>query len=277
MTAKPPGTFKVACVQVNTSNDMAENIANASAFARAAVKDGADLIVLPENVSMMEKDRDHTRAKAMPEERHAALTAFRKLAPELGVWLHAGSLAVALTNGKLANRTYVIDPQGQIAARYDKIHMFDVDLGNGERYAESATFQAGGDAESVTLPWGILGLTICYDMRFPGLYRHLARAGADFIAVPSAFTRPTGEAHWHVLLRARAIETGCFIFAIHEAGGEHIGGGFLAPDPGLEMVEIQRFSHGSLRWRARRRRRAARPQFAVQGRGRTPGRSACPR
>ncbi len=223
MTAAAKPTFKVACIQVNTSSDMAENIANASAFARAAVKDGAALIVLPENVAMMEKDRDHTRAKAMPEDTHAALAAFRKLASELGVWLHAGSLAVALQNGKLANRTYVIDPQGRIAARYDKIHMFDVDLGNGERYAESATFQAGGAAVSVALPWGSLGLTICYDMRFPGLYRHLARAGADFIAVPSAFTRPTGEAHWHVLLRARAIETGCFIFAPAQTG-VHAGG-----------------------------------------------------
>lgn len=240
MTPGPKATFKVACVQVNTSNDMAENIAHASVFARAAVKEGADLIVLPENVSMMEKDRDHTRAKAMPEENHAALAAFRKLAPELGVWLHAGSLAIALGNGKLANRTYVIDPRGQVAARYDKIHMFDVDLGNGERYAESATFQAGGDAASVALPWGILGLTICYDMRFPGLYRHLARAGADFIAVPSAFTRPTGEAHWHVLLRARAIETGCFIFApaqtgIH-AGGRKTYGHSLIINPWGEVL-----------------------------------------
>lgn len=172
---------------------------------------------------MMEKDREHTKAKAMPEDSHAALAAFRKLATDLAVWLHAGSLAIALGNGKIANRTYVIDPHGQVAARYDKIHMFDVDLGNGERYAESATFQAGTATAAVALPWGILGLTICYDMRFPGLYRHLARAGADFIAVPSAFTRPTGEAHWHVLLRARAIETGCFVFAPAQTG-VHTGG-----------------------------------------------------
>lgn len=221
--AAPKLTFKAACIQVNTSSDMAENIAAASAFARAAVKDGAGLVVMPENVSMMEKDREHTRAKAMPEDSHTALAAFRKLGAELGVWLHAGSLAIALKSGKLANRTYVIDPRGQVAARYDKIHMFDVDLGNGERYAESATFQAGAGAASVALPWGVLGLTICYDMRFPGLYRHLARAGADFIAVPSAFTRPTGAAHWHVLLRARAIETGCFVFAPAQTG-VHAGG-----------------------------------------------------
>ena len=218
MTVMPKLTFKVACIQVNTSNDMAENIDKASGFARAAAKDGAGLVMMPENVSMMERNREGTLAKAMPEDTHAALAAFRKLAPDLGVWLHCGSLAIALKNGKIANRTYVIDPKGQIAARYDKIHMFDVDLGNGERYAESATFEAGTDSASVALPWGILGLTICYDMRFPNLYRHLAQAGADFIAVPSAFTRPTGEAHWHVLLRARAIETGCFIFAPAQTG-----------------------------------------------------------
>jgi predicted amidohydrolase len=140
------------------------------------------------------------------------------LAKDLKVWVHAGSLAVLVDDGKVANRTYVIDPNGAVAASYDKIHMFDVDLGNGETYRESATFHAGNAAASVDLPWGRLGLTICYDLRFPHLYRHLAQAGADFIAVPSAFTRVTGEAHWHVLLRARAIETGCFIFAPAQTG-----------------------------------------------------------
>ena len=218
MSAAPRLTFRAACIQVNTSDNMAENIANASAFTRTAVKDGADLVMMPENVSMMAQGRENTLAKAMPEESHTALGAFKKLATELGVWLHCGSLAVKLSNGKIANRTYVIDPAGQVAARYDKIHMFDVNLGNGERYAESSTFEAGDTAASVDLPWGRLGLTICYDLRFPNLYRHLAHQGADFITVPSAFTRPTGEAHWHVLLRARAIETGCFIFAPAQTG-----------------------------------------------------------
>src|SRR5262249_15115218 len=152
---------------------------------------GAALVMMPENVSMMEASREKSIAKAMPEETHAALAAFKQLAAELGVWLHCGSFAIALRNGKLANRTYMIDPHGTVVARYDKIHMFDVDLGNGERYAESATFQAGDETALVSLPWGVLGLTICYDLRFPGLYRHLAQAGADFITVPSAFTRPT--------------------------------------------------------------------------------------
>ena len=223
MAPSPKLTFKVACIQVSTTNDMAGNIAVASGFARAAAKDGANLVLMPENVSMMEWGRENTLAKAMPEETHTALAAFKKLAPELGVWLHCGSLAIALKNGKIANRTYVIDPQGNVAAAYDKIHMFDVDLGTGERYAESATFEAGSESAAVVLPWGTLGLTICYDLRFPNLYRHLAQRGADFIAVPSAFTRPTGEAHWHVLLRARAIETGCFIFAPAQTG-VHAGG-----------------------------------------------------
>ena len=154
----------------------------------------------------------------MPEETHAALAAFRALAKELRIWLHCGSLAVILPSGKVANRTYVLSPDGAVAAFYDKIHMFDVDLGNGERYMESATFEAGHEAVTVDLPWGRLGLTICYDLRFPHLYRHLAQAGADFLTVPAAFTRVTGEAHWHVLLRARAIETGCFVFAPAQTG-----------------------------------------------------------
>jgi predicted amidohydrolase len=202
---------------------MAANIAAAADFTRAAVRDGAQFVLMPENVSMIEAGRANIIAKAMPEETHAALAAFRALAAELGIWIHCGSLAVSLPNGKVANRTYVANPKGEVAAKYDKIHMFDVDLGNGERYAESATFDAGNETALVDLPWGRLGLTICYDLRFPNLYRHLAQAGADYLTVPSAFTRPTGEAHWHVLLRARAIETGCFVFAPAQTG-EHAGG-----------------------------------------------------
>jgi len=171
----------------------------------------------------MEWGRENTIAKAQPEATHAALKAFQALAAELGIWVHCGSLAVALPNSKVANRNYVITPKGEIAACYDKIHMFDVNLGNGERYAESATFDPGDETVFVDLPWGRLGLTICYDLRFPHLYRHLAQRGADFLAIPSAFTRTTGEAHWHVLVRARAIETGCFVFAPAQTG-EHAGG-----------------------------------------------------
>ena len=215
--------FKAACLQVNAGNDMAANIKTASDMTRAAVAAGAAFVLMPENVAMMEWGRAAITAKAMTEPDHAALAAFRGLARELKVWLHCGSLAVLQDNGKVANRTYVLDPDGGIAQQYDKIHMFDVDLGNGERYAESATFAAGDAAKAVDLPWGRLGLTICYDLRFPHLYRHLAQQGALFLTVPSAFTQVTGEAHWHVLLRARAIETGCYVFAPAQTG-THAGG-----------------------------------------------------
>ncbi len=218
MTAAPAKTFTAACLQVNASNDLAANIAVAADLTRRAVTGGADLVLMPENVSMMEWGRANITAKAMPEKDHAALAAFRALAKELRIWLHCGSLAVTTADGKVANRTYVLDPDGNIKASYDKIHMFDVDLGNGESYRESGTFQAGTKAVSVDLPWGRLGLTICYDLRFPHLYRRLGQAGADFLTVPAAFTKVTGEAHWHILLRARAIETGCFVFAPAQTG-----------------------------------------------------------
>lgn len=212
------GTFTAACLQVNASNDMRANVETAATLARRAVSQGAELVLMPENVAMMEWGRANIIAQARTEEDHPALKAFRDLAKELRVWLHAGSLAVVLPSGKIANRTYVLRPDGTVAAQYDKIHMFDVDLGNGERYAESATFDSGTQAVTVDLPWGKLGLSICYDLRFPHLYRHLGQAGADFLCVPAAFTKVTGEAHWHILLRARAIETGCFVFAPAQTG-----------------------------------------------------------
>jgi predicted amidohydrolase len=215
--------FKAACIQVNATNDMAANIAAASQLTRDAVADGADLVLMPENVSMMEWGKDNITAKAMPEAEHTALKAFRGLAQELRAWLHCGSLSVKLPDGKIANRTYVVTPEGNVAAKYDKIHMFDVDLGNGEKYVESATFSAGHQAVMVDLPWGRLGLSICYDLRFAHLYRHLAQAGAQFLTIPAAFTQRTGEAHWHVLQRARAIETGCFVFSPAQTG-THAGG-----------------------------------------------------
>ncbi len=215
--------FKAACIQVNATNDMAANIAAASKLTRDAVADGANFVLMPENVSMMEWGKDNITAKAMPESEHLALKAFRGLAQDLRTWLHCGSLSVKLPDGKIANRTYVVTPEGNIAAAYDKIHMFDVDLGNGEKYVESATFTAGHQAVLVDLPWGRLGLSICYDLRFPHLFRHLAQSGAQFLTIPAAFTRRTGEAHWHVLQRARAIETGCFVVSPAQTG-THAGG-----------------------------------------------------
>lgn len=214
--------FKAACIQVNAGDDMDANIQVAIDLVCQARAAGADLALLPENVAMMTWGRDNIIARAMPEQRHKALAAFRSLARDTGIWLHCGSLAVLTDDGRVANRSYLIDQDGEVVASYDKIHMFDVDLGGGEVYCESATFQPGAAAVIAGTPWGRLGLSICYDLRFPHLYRDLAKAGADFLAVPAAFTRTTGRAHWHVLLRARAIETGCYVLAPAQCG-EHAG------------------------------------------------------
>ena len=210
--------FKAACLQVNAGNDLQQNVQTALDLIEHAVAAGANLVLMPENVTMMEWGRRAITEKAQPDETHEGLAAFREAAKSHTIWLHCGSLAISLPDGRVANRTYVLDPSGQIAAQYDKIHMFDVDLGPGNRYAESSTFAPGDKAVTVALPWGCLGLTICYDLRFPHLYRTLAQRGAHFITVPSAFTQVTGEAHWHVLLRARAIETGSYIFAPAQTG-----------------------------------------------------------
>lgn len=215
--------FRLACVQTNATNDMAVNLDAAEDLIRAAAADGADLISVPECVSMMEPDRDLAMRKAQKWENHPALDRFQNLARDLHKWLLVGSIAVDLGDGRIANRSAMIDDNGAVQADYDKIHMFDVDLPGGESYRESDTYRPGDAAAGVSTPWGMVGMTICYDLRFPGLYRSLARAGALYLAVPSAFTRQTGRAHWHVLLRARAIETGCFVFAAAQCG-DHAGG-----------------------------------------------------
>lgn len=232
--------FRLACVQVNAGNEIAPNVEAASGLIRQAASDGAEFISLPECVALLEPDRPALFEKSFEQADHPALAAFRDLAAELEVWLHVGSLAVLSGDGRIANRTFLIDPGGAVSATYDKIHMFDVDLADGEAYRESATYQPGTAAVVADLPWGRAGLTICYDVRFPPLYTHLAEAGADFIGVPSAFTRTTGRAHWQVLLRARAIETGCWIFAAAQcgshAGGRQTYGHSLIVDPWGEIV-----------------------------------------
>ncbi|CCG08103.1 carbon-nitrogen hydrolase family protein [Pararhodospirillum photometricum] len=212
----------VAAVQVTAGREIAPNLDKVSTLVRTARARGADMVFLPENVAMMDAGPG-ARAKAQPEETHVGVQTLQALARELGIWLHGGTLAVALDDGRLANRTYVLDPTGAIRARYDKIHMFDVDLPGGERHRESATYRPGSTAVVVDTPWVRLGLTICYDLRFAALFRCLAQAGAGVIAVPAAFTRTTGQAHWHVLLRARAIETGCFIVAPAQTGDHEDG------------------------------------------------------
>ncbi len=201
----------------------ADNISAAGALIRAAKAQGAALVMTPETTNMIAPGRRHMMERARPEADDPAAAAFRALAAELGVWLLVGSLVLRDSEEKAVNRSLLIGPDGAVAARYDKIHMFDVEIPDGQSYRESKAYAAGDRAMTADLPWGRLGLTVCYDLRFPRLYRSLAKAGARFLAVPSAFTRFTGAAHWHVLLRARAVETGCFVFAPAQCG-EHAGG-----------------------------------------------------
>ena len=206
-------TLRVACVQPSSGQDQDANLAAAGQLVREACAAGAELIALPENVALMEHRTEVVQASACPLDSHPAARFFSLLAEETGVWLLAGSMAAKAGEGRIANRSVLIDPSGAIVATYDKIHMFDVDLPNGESYRESEAFRPGGQAVVAETPWGGLGMTVCYDLRFPQLYRALAHAGARLITVPAAFTKHTGEAHWHILMRARAIESGCFVMA----------------------------------------------------------------
>ncbi|MGA7712189.1 MAG: carbon-nitrogen hydrolase family protein [Rhizomicrobium sp.] len=216
-------TFKAACVQLRSSDDVAENIRIASALIREAAAKGARFIATPENTTLMAPDGGAKLAHSRNEDADPALPAFCALAEELGVWLLIGSLAIKVSESKTANRSFLIDPKGAIGARYSKIHLFDVDLPSGEKYRESNTVEGGSLAVTADLPWGKIGLSICYDMRFPQLYRALAQSGAFLFTAPSAFTETTGKAHWHALLRARAIENGAFVIAPAQ-GGTHANG-----------------------------------------------------
>src|SRR5437763_13236382 len=195
-------TFRAACVQLRSSDDVEENIRTASDFIREAKGQGAAFIATPENTTLMAPDGGAKLENSFPEQSDPALPRFRALAEELGVWLLIGSLAIKVSEKKTANRSFLIDPKGRIAARYDKIFLFDVDLPSGETYRESNTVAGGSRARVADLPWGRLGLSICYDLRFPQPYRRLAQAGSPFLAVPSAITQTTRNAPWHVLRRA---------------------------------------------------------------------------
>ena len=224
------GAFNAACVQFTAGPDPAPNLQQVSELIRRARGAGADLIMTPEVSNFIESGR-RRRDKARHEADDPFLAGMRDLARETGAWILIGSLVIdpagepgaEASEERLANRSFLIDAQGAIVARYDKIHMFDIDLPGGESYRESNAYRPGGRSVVAETPWGRLGMTVCYDLRFPHLYRALAQAGADFLAVPSVFTVPTGTAHWHVLLRARAVENGCFVFAPAQ-WGEHAGG-----------------------------------------------------
>src|SRR5690242_3950385 len=216
-------TFKAACVQLRCGDDVAGNIRMACDLIREAHNSGAQFIATPENTSFMAADAGSKLQIATREKDDQSLIAFCALAEELGIWLLIGSLAIKVSEDKTANRSYFIGRDGRIAARYDKIHLFDVDLPQRESYRESRTVIAGEQAVLAELPWGRIGLSVCYDLRFPRLYRALAKGGAQILSIPSAFTETTGNAHWHVLLRARAIENGCFVIAPAQ-GGKHANG-----------------------------------------------------
>jgi predicted amidohydrolase len=249
-----PAVFKAAMIQMRSGLVPAANLEAAIRMIGEAKSAGADYVQTPEMTNIMEVKRERLFATIVEEEADSSLASMRELARTLGITLHVGSLAIKVSPDKAANRSFLINPKGDIAARYDKIHMFDVDLGGGESYRESNSYRPGDLAVLSDLPWGRLGLTVCYDLRFPALYRALAEAGATLLAIPSAFTQQTGAAHWHVLNRARAIENGCFVFAAaqggkHENGRETFGhslivdpwGRILAEggaEPGVVMAEI---------------------------------------
>ena len=230
-----PSSFRVGLIQMRSGRSPQANTDAAAKLIGEAKDRGAEYVLTPEMTNIMETGRERFFASIVPEEQDAALTTFRELARTLGIFVHVGSLAIKVSADKAANRSFLIDRHGEVVARYDKIHMFDVDLASGESYRESRNYRAGELAVLADLPWGRLGLTICYDLRFPALYRALAEAGASFLSIPSAFTKQTGEAHWHVLLRARAIENGCFVFAAAQGGthenGRETFGHSLAIDP----------------------------------------------
>lgn len=237
-------TFTAAMVQMRSGQSVAANVDAATALVREAARAGADYVLTPEMTTLLVRERERLIAHIATEEHDAALAAFRALARELKIWLHIGSMAIRFEDARerVANRSFLISPGGEIQGRYDKIHMFDVDLDNGESWRESRTYQPGEVAVAADLPWGRLGMTICYDLRFSALYRALAEAGVDFLAVPAAFTRQTGEAHWQVLLRSRAIETGSFVFAAaqggtHEDGRETYGHSLIVDPWGQVLAE----------------------------------------
>jgi predicted amidohydrolase len=247
-------TFRAGLIQMRSGRDPAANLDAAVKLIGEAKTAGADYVQTPEMTNIMELSREKLLSTIAMEEFDVCVAGFRDLARKLSLYIHVGSLAIKVSPDKAANRAFLIDPKGEIVARYDKIHMFDVDLANGETYRESRNFRAGELAVVTDLPWARFGLSICYDLRFPSLYRALAEAGASVLTIPSAFTRQTGEAHWHVLMRARAIENGCYVLAAaqggtHENGRETFGHSVVVDpwgrvvaeggtDPGVIMAEI---------------------------------------
>lgn len=239
-TTSEGGSFRAGLIQMRSGRTPAANVDAARKLIAEAKAGGAQYVQTPEMTNILEARREDLLAKIAAEDSDPSLAALRDTAREHRLWLHIGSLALRASPDRAANRGFLIDPSGEISARYDKIHMFDVDLPDGESYRESRNYVPGERAVPASLPWGGLGLTICYDLRFPALYRALAEAGCAFLAVPSAFTRQTGEAHWHVLNRSRAIENTCWVFAAAQCGRHENGrdtfGHSLIVDPWGRVV-----------------------------------------
>jgi predicted amidohydrolase len=236
-------TFTAAMVQMRTGLLPEPSLEQGIKLIREAAAQGADYVLTPEVSNMMQLNRKALFEHLASEDDDLSLKAYRALAAELKIHLHIGSLALRFSPERAVNRSFLIAPDGNVLASYDKIHMFDIDLPGGESYRESANYQPGETAVISDLPWGRIGLTICYDVRFPALYRALAEAGASFLTVPSAFTKKTGEAHWHTLLRARAIENGCFVFAaaqagLHENNRETFGHSLIVDPWGAVLAQV---------------------------------------
>lgn len=221
-------SFTAAAIQMCSGVDPERNAASMARLVREAVAKGATYVQTPEMTGMLQRDRAAAKEVLRDESNDIIVKTGSALAAELGIYMHVGSTAIALDDGKMANRGFLFGPDGKVLNRYDKIHMFDVDLDNGESWRESAAYRPGSEARVLSLPFAEMGFTICYDVRFPQLFRAQAVAGAEVMTVPAAFTKQTGEAHWEILLRARAIENGVFVIAaaqagLHEDGRETFG------------------------------------------------------
>jgi predicted amidohydrolase len=279
-------SIRVAAIQMRSGISVERNIDEAERLIREAAAAGAAYALTPEMTNILDRDRERLLASVVAEEEDASLKRLRALAAELAVHIHAGSMAFRLPAG-VSNRSVLIGPDGGILARYDKIHMFDVDLAGGESYRESRLYKPGDTARMADLLGTRLGLSICYDVRFPHLYRALAKAGAAVMSVPAAFTRTTGEAHWHVLLRARAIENGAFVIAAaqgghHEDGRDTYGHSMIVDpwgrvvaeagtEPGVVIAEIDPAESATARGRIpslANERAFAGPELAGAGRDR---------
>jgi predicted amidohydrolase len=235
-------TFKAAAVQMRSGTDPERNVRDMEAMVREAAGQGATYVQTPEMTGAMVRDSEARNAMTATQDKDMVVAAARRLSGELGIFLHVGSTAILRTDGKIANRALLFAPDGALVAAYDKIHMFDVDLDNGESWRESAAYEPGSKAVVAELPFARLGLAICYDVRFPQLFRTEALAGANVLSAPAAFTRQTGEAHWHVLQRARAIENGAFMISAaqggrHEDGRETYGHSLIVDPWGRILAE----------------------------------------